>query len=249
MKIDLIPYYFPGCEAHYEPSEICFLIDVYRASSMMVALAHCGAEKIFLAAGVSAAERWKERHPEVLLFGERGGFAPPGFDGGNSPSELETRSLTGRSVVLATSNGSRAAVGFGYGAGRMVALSLVNLKAAVSWIERNLAFGAREGKRVAVLCSGSQNRFSMEDFCVAALFWNSLKQYDEETETDEKALAASIVERLQDEFQIRTVFNGTTHAKTLRRQGFQKDLDWILHHYNRMSILPEVTLLKTDSTD
>ena len=79
MEIDLIPFYYTGCETLYEPSDVCFLIDVYRASSMVVALAQRGAERFFLTAEVQAALCWKERHPEVLLYGERGGVAPSGL--------------------------------------------------------------------------------------------------------------------------------------------------------------------------
>ena len=249
MEIDLIPFYYTGCETLYDPSDVCFLIDVYRASSMVVALAQRGAERFFLTAEVQAALCWKERHPEVLLYGERGGVAPPGFDGGNSPTELENRSLTGKTVVLTTTNGTRAAAAFWKKTGRLFALSLVNFEAAVSWVERNFVIDGRGRGRVTILCAGTRNRLSLEDFGVGALFWRTLKRYDEAPVSDEKTLAEFLAPRLQDESMLRATLHHVRHAMTLRSLGFSNDLDWILSPKNRFSVLPELHLLNVESSD
>jgi len=245
MRIDLVPYYYPGCEKHYEPSGFCFLIDVFRASSMMVTLAHKGAERVYLTEEVALARDCKRRYPEILLFGEREGVPPPGFDGGNSPAELEGRSLKGKTVVLTTTNGTRAGIGFRTKTGRIGALSSINLGAGLAWVERNFLSDPVRENGITILCSGSQNQLSVEDFCVGALFWYSLKKHDEAPDSEVKVLAEAMARRARDQTEMRKILFDTSHARTLKALGYHKDIEWILSRYDHFSILPEVSILET----
>lgn len=86
------------------------VIDVIRAFTT-AAYAFAGhAREILLAAGVDEAFALRARLPGALLIGEVGGFPPPGFDFGNSPSELRGVDIRDRVLVQRTSAGTQAAV-------------------------------------------------------------------------------------------------------------------------------------------
>lgn len=86
---------------------VCVVVDVLRASSTIVTLLERGARRVLAAPGIDAARALAARLPDHLLCGEKDGLPPLGFDYGNSPSEFARLDLSGRGVILATSNGTR----------------------------------------------------------------------------------------------------------------------------------------------
>lgn len=96
----------PGQTAGYAGG-VCIVVDVLRASSTIVTILERGAAEILPARDIPSALALKERFPDHTLCGERGGKPPPAFDYGNSPNEFSTLDLIGKSIILATSNGTR----------------------------------------------------------------------------------------------------------------------------------------------
>jgi 2-phosphosulfolactate phosphatase len=97
----------------------------------------------------------------VILAGERRCVRIPGFDLGNSPREFVEPE--GETVVLTTTNGTRALVTAADRCDRVVAGSLVNLEAVVAW--------AREaGDDVAIFCAGVRGAFTIDDaYCAGRI--------------------------------------------------------------------------------
>src|SRR6202522_1906170 len=89
-----------GCSA-------CAVIDVIRATSTIVTAVPRGAG-VLAVASLDEAFALKAKFPSVLLAGERGGQALPGFDLGNSPEDFTTERVQGRRVILTTTNGTQA---------------------------------------------------------------------------------------------------------------------------------------------
>jgi 2-phosphosulfolactate phosphatase len=83
------------------------IIDVFRASSVACYAFAAGAERILPVDSVEEALRLKSEHPDYVVLGERDCLRPEGFDYGNSPSEVKDRDLTGKTLVHATSAGTR----------------------------------------------------------------------------------------------------------------------------------------------
>ena len=74
-----------GCES---AKGICVVFDVLRASSVECHLHFVGAKKVFPQESVEFTLKMKSENKDVILLGERGGEKLPGFDFGNSPSEI-----------------------------------------------------------------------------------------------------------------------------------------------------------------
>jgi 2-phosphosulfolactate phosphatase len=142
---------------------IAIVIDVLRASTTIVtALAH-GAARVVPVAAIDDARRLAaELRPAALLGGERGGVRLPGFDLGNSPLEYSAARVTGRTVVITTTNGT-AALAASRGACEILVGAIVN-RTAVAEAVRRLA---RDGDDVHLVCAGTDGLVSAEDVLAA----------------------------------------------------------------------------------
>jgi 2-phosphosulfolactate phosphatase len=97
-------------DAALEPErKVAVVVDALRASATIVAMFEAGAAEVLVAATPDEALRVAATDRTCsLVCGERGGVPPPGFDHGNSPSELSRLDFGDRRAILCTSNGTRA---------------------------------------------------------------------------------------------------------------------------------------------
>ncbi len=117
-----------GCAYAKEHDCVAVIVDALRASATAAMLLDAGATEILVVAEVEDAFRVKKSRPDALLFGERGGLPPEGFDYGNSPRHVQA--AKGRPVIFTTSNGS-ARLHEAYGAPALYLASTVNALALV----------------------------------------------------------------------------------------------------------------------
>jgi 2-phosphosulfolactate phosphatase len=90
-----------------ERADVTVVIDVFRAFSVACYLFAGGARRVLVAGPEATARRVAEGLVDALLIGEREGRALPGFDAGNSPSQLAELDLAGRDVVMTTHAGAQ----------------------------------------------------------------------------------------------------------------------------------------------
>ncbi len=94
-----------GCAYARERGCAAVIVDALRASATAAALLDSGTTEILVVGEVEDALRARrEFWTGALLFGERGGLPPEGFDFGNSPRDAHH--ARGRRVIFTTSNGS-----------------------------------------------------------------------------------------------------------------------------------------------
>lgn len=93
-----------GCRYAVERGAAAVVVDALRASATAAALLAAGAWEILATRTVPEAYALKGRYPDALLYGERGGTPPPGFDYGNSPDDA----VHGRDrrVIFTTTTGA-----------------------------------------------------------------------------------------------------------------------------------------------
>ena len=145
---------------------VMFVVDILRATTTICSAIHHGAKAVVPVGSVADARRAAAARQGAVLAGERGADPIPGFDLGNSPGLMTPAAVGGRTVVLTTTNGTRAlmaaaevGVGVGVGAAEVYALAAVNF--AVSVLRARAILG--EGRGLTVLCAGHEGEVSRED--------------------------------------------------------------------------------------
>ena len=192
---DLVP-------AGYRPGAVLF-IDVLRATTTMTAALAAGAEQVIPVMEPAQALEMKrlleesdpQKKGKILLGGERKGVRIEGFDLGNSPSAYTSERVRGKTILFSTTNGTRAILTFG----RVSALPPDNSPAAVGGgpsLRRQTAALPAEGRTraflgsflnaaalaeklrafhsVAVVCAGTDLRYTEEDILLAGLLVSRL---------------------------------------------------------------------------
>jgi 2-phosphosulfolactate phosphatase len=160
VHVALTPGEFPDLALE---GRAALVVDVLRATSMVIAACDAGCARVIPVAGAAEArERARALAPEpVLLAGERGGEHIEGFDLGNSPLDCTPERVGGRSILLTTTNGTAAMLKASQAASVAIA-ALTNVAAAARW-------AGSQGRDLTVLCAGEKGGFSLEDAVCAGL--------------------------------------------------------------------------------
>src|ERR1700761_4796956 len=89
---------------------VAVVIDVLRATSTMIHALAAGSDAIIPCLEIDEARRLAGGYPRgsAILAGERGGLPIEGFDLGNSPGAFTPAACSGKTVVMTTTNGTRA---------------------------------------------------------------------------------------------------------------------------------------------
>lgn len=122
-----------GCQFAREGDCTAVIVDALRASCTAAMLFEAGAIDITLLPDVDSALAFKHSHPDCLLFGERHGLPPQGFDYGNSPRTVEA--AQGRSIGFTTSNGT-ALMLEAWGAREVLMASITNASSLIQYLTR-----------------------------------------------------------------------------------------------------------------
>lgn len=152
--------------------KITVIIDVFRATSTIAAALHNGATKIIPVASVSECIAIGQRIENSITAGERDGKVAEGLQYGNSPSEYPANFVSGRTLVLTTTNGTRL-LHMVKDAAEIITGSFPNLDAVSAFLRSHQ-------KDVVLACASWKDRFNLED----ALF------------------AGAVAEQLKDDFEI-----------------------------------------------
>jgi 2-phosphosulfolactate phosphatase len=153
---------------------VCVVLDILRATTSMVTALHADAQAIIPVTDIPEALALRRQRPEVLLAGERNGLRIPAsltggteFDLGNSPREFTPERVRGKTIVMTTTNGTRALRACA-GAGTVLAACFLNLRTVTDWLRQ------RSPQHLVVVCAGTFEEAALEDTLAAGALCHSL---------------------------------------------------------------------------
>lgn len=142
------------------------VIDVLRATSVLATALAAGASEVFTCVDIAAAMQLAQRlAPRPLLCGERECQRIENFDLGNSPAEYTLAVVANRSLVMTTTNGTRA-IEAAKGADEIVAASFVNLAAVTAYLAKF--------STLHLICAGTNRHITGEDVLLAGAILDRL---------------------------------------------------------------------------
>jgi 2-phosphosulfolactate phosphatase len=229
MTIDVVSV--PTQKRKEWSQHIAVVIDVLRAASSIATALANGCSEIIPVAEVQQAISISEQFPRALLLlaGERNGRRIEGFDLGNSPKEFKSETVAGKTIVMTTTNGTKALL-WCEGAEKIYILSLLNLRSVTQSL-RNC------DKDIVVVCSGQDGEESLEDTVCAGLLIEKLSDLvaDQVQLTETAQAARALAQRHK--VDLAAMLQHSPHGKTLKHIGFADDLE-ICSRVNALDVTP-----------
>jgi 2-phosphosulfolactate phosphatase len=147
-------------------NSIVVVIDILRATSSMVYGIDNGATSIIPVAQVEDCLAYAEHG--YLLAAERNGEVVAGYNFGNSPFSYSAEHVAGKTVVLTTTNGTKALHMARATAQQVVIGSFLNLQALCDWLKE-------QSQDVLLLCAGWKDSANLEDTLFAGAVVKALR--------------------------------------------------------------------------
>ncbi|MEG1372246.1 MAG: 2-phosphosulfolactate phosphatase [Mucinivorans sp.] len=150
---------------------VVVVVDVFRATTCITAAMANGVKRLIPVTTIEEALAMREQlrsTEQVLLGGERRTVKIEGFDLDNSPASYLEPSVVGSTIVMTTTNGTRALNGaVDAGAARVLVGAMVNARAVAR-------AASESGLDITILCAGRADRYTMEDALGAGMIIQAL---------------------------------------------------------------------------
>jgi 2-phosphosulfolactate phosphatase len=186
------------------PAALGIVVDVLRATSTIAQALASGYSRVLCCAEIEDALALRAEIPDSLVGGERKALLVEGFDVGASPREfLEPRADT---LILSTTNGTRAILETAQRCERVVLGSLLNLQAVAD---------AARSHDTEVVCAGFQGSFALDDAYCAGRIVQLL-----DGDRSDAAIAAELVAKA-----FPTALDGF-NARTYGPPGLEEDIEF-----------------------
>lgn len=211
MKVEIL-FGEAGAREAARRQAVTVVIDALRASATVTTALALGAREVIAVSSVEEARRYLGRCGHRVA-GERNSIKIPGFDYGNSPTELRRRprEVVGYTLVLTTSNGTRIVGIAREGAVAILLGTTLNAKAvARAALELSQALGDRD---VALLAAGEEEVHAEEDYVGA----RSIARYLHRLGADVRS--ADLWEEIPE-----AIFANTPSGQQLHALGYAEDV-------------------------
>ena len=204
------------------------VIDVLRATSVIVTAISNGCKKVIPVVDVDAAREIASKDRNMyLLGGERKALKIEGFDFSNSPLEYKASIVNGKTVVMTTTNGTRAIKG-STAAKNIIIGAMINAKAVSDRLKEL-------NNDVVIVNAGTYGQFSIDDFICAGYIISLLNEKSSLEFTDIATTALYVYEQNKD---ITSFIKYASHYNVIKDLGLYEDLKYCCSK-NITDVVPE----------
>ncbi|HLL79574.1 MAG TPA: 2-phosphosulfolactate phosphatase [Ktedonobacteraceae bacterium] len=216
-----------------ETNDIYIVIDVIRATTSMTVMFDQGAARVLVAGTVEQAREAASIVAGRLLCGERNVQKIPGFDYGNSPTQFAQVDLTGRELIMTTTNGTRAFYACPEQATKLAGC----MYNAAAVADRALQLALEQGsENIHLVCSGELKYFALDDTVCAGFIAMEIQRQHPGIELWESALAAIT---LYEAYKPPKVLEVANSAQSVYQGGLLDDPPFCMQT-NRSTSVPRV---------
>jgi 2-phosphosulfolactate phosphatase len=220
------------------------VIDVLRAASTIATALHNGARAVVAVPDMAEAGKIASNldQSSYLLGGERDAEKIEGYHLGNSPLEYTPEEVTGRTIILNTTNGTHA-IAKARAARHLLIGSFLNAGRVVDFVKQ-------AGLDVTIVCAGRRNRVSLEDtLCAGMMLYRLWDGKEPGLVSDTSHIAFTQYQTDKDHLE-REILR-CNHAQSLKAKGYEADVDYCLQ-VDGLPVLPyfrENQLVLLDETE
>lgn len=212
------------------------VIDVLRASSTIITALKNGAKEVIPVEDMAAAGKMAQNLDprRYLLCGEKDGEKIEGYHLGNSPFEYDEEVVKGKTLILNTTNGTKAITRSIF-AKKVIIASFLNLDAVVNDLRQTTG-------EILLACAGWKSRLSLEDSLCAGLIIKRLTNNELPEDSRDGARMAYVLSEKY-ESAIEQIVASSNHAYRLRQLGYDADVAYC----SQLSITNVLPVLKDGS--
>lgn len=197
-------------------NSIVVVIDILRATSSITYGIENGAEAIIPVMNVEDCLAYADKG--YLLAAERNGEVVAGYDFGNSPFSYTAEKVAGKTIVLTTTNGTKAMHLAQERALQVIVGSFLNLSSICDYLKK-------ENKDVLLLCAGWKDNFNLEDTLFAGAVVEQLQK--EFSVADDSSVAALDMYQLA-KGNLREYLKKSSHSHRLIKLNIEEDVQFCL---------------------
>ncbi|MEZ0481818.1 2-phosphosulfolactate phosphatase [Planococcus sp. SSTMD024] len=205
------------------------VIDVFLATSTIIFLLDRNYEPVHAVRGSEQAlELSRLQEADHLLLGESKGEGLEGFD---YPDPCALEYSTERQAAIICSTNGTIAIEKAKNAKRLYISSLVNGHRVAERIHQE-----QDGSSIVLVCSGNDDRFSMEDFIGAGQLVEHLGNWGGYELSDAAKLARKVYRSSRAEG-----FNEMLDSETadlLKRFNFPEAAEFVIRHHEKLDVVP-----------
>ncbi|CAL85113.1 putative 2-phosphosulfolactate phosphatase [Clostridium botulinum A str. ATCC 3502] len=193
------------------------IIDILRATSVITTAINNGCKKVIPVLTVEEAKDIaKNSEEDIILGGERNALKIDGFNFSNSPLEYTKKYVEGKTVVLSTTNGTRA-INNSFNAKTILISALINSKATAKAIDKL-------HEDLIIINSGTNGQFSIDDFICSGYLIDCLYNIRKDLELSDIAKTAHYI--YTNNKDIESFVKKATHYSRLKSLNLEKDLEY-----------------------
>jgi 2-phosphosulfolactate phosphatase len=206
------------------------VIDVLRATSTIVNAIRNGAKEIIPVATVEFAVKVSGGMfgGLTLLGGERNTKKIEGFALGNSPLEYSPEIINGKSIILYTTNGTKAIAKAKFSKNLLIC-SFLNLSVIAQYL-------ISLDSDFEIICSGRNNSFSLEDTVCAGKLISEVLKLKEDLELSDTAKASLAISKTLGKSLLKMLME-SEHGILLLENGFEADIRFC-SKINSVNVIP-----------
>ncbi|EDS78163.1 2-phosphosulfolactate phosphatase family protein [Clostridium massiliodielmoense] len=215
MKIDLIISASDIKEEKIKNKTVV-VIDILRATSVIVTALNNGCNEVIPVLEVEdAMDIVKNNREKYILGGERNALKIEGFDFSNSPLDYTKDVAHGKTLVMTTTNGTRAIHG---------AMSAKNILIGAMINAKSVANKVLElDNDLVIINSGTNGEFSIDDFVCAGYIIDCILK-DRDAELSDIAITSHYV--YSENKDIHSFVHNAKHYKILSNLGLKDDINY-----------------------